>query len=77
VLGHLHRKTPVVSQASGSLSWRSREKRSDKGVRWTEKSRGIYGVFRERLRTIFFVLPSQLPTTLSPCRSPLAMMINA
>jgi hypothetical protein len=36
-----------------------------------------YGAFRERLSTIFFVLPSQLPTTFGPFRSPLVMMVSA
>jgi hypothetical protein len=45
--------------------------------RWTERIRGFYGAFRERLSTIFFVFPSQLPTTFGPFRSPLVMMVSA
>src|SRR6266849_7672539 len=43
---------------------------------WTERSQGFYCAFCERLKTIFFVLPSQLPTTCCPFTSPCAMMVN-
>jgi hypothetical protein len=38
--------------------------------------REVYCAFRERLRTILFVLPSQLPTTCWPSRSPRARMVK-
>ena len=48
----------------------------DSTAAWAESSVGCYGAFCERVSTIFLVLPSQLPTTFCPCRSPLGMMVN-
>jgi hypothetical protein len=36
-----------------------------------------YGAVCERVRAIFLVLPSQLPTIWWPCTSPLVRMVNA
>ena len=76
--GELSRRgtyAPPLLQAS----WCFRENRTGQrrsALGKGDGSRGFYCEFCERFRAIFFVLPSQLPTTFCPLRSPLAMMVN-